>query len=150
MRSYRLLNGLLAVVVLAATSIASAQTNVQDLADQWTAAYNKHDRGALAALYTQDSRLMLHGAPTVVGRDGIGDFWSGDFDEGNPLTLLKVTHSVDGADMILVHGDYEVVDRDDGARLGFGRFAHIWVLNVQGEWRLDRDLWNERFEPYMD
>jgi hypothetical protein len=48
--------------------------------------------------------------------------------------------------MILVHGNYQVVNRTDGTILGAGRFAHIWVGNrrLQSEWRLDRDLWYER------
>jgi hypothetical protein len=50
--------------------------------------------------------------------------------------------------MVLVHGDYQVVDRDDGARVGFGRFAHIWT-RVGGEWRLDRDMWQKRSEPAL-
>lgn len=126
----------------------SAKTDVQALADRWTEAYNRHDSAALADVYTEDARLMMHGAPSFAGRDGIGAFWSEDFGEGNPLTVLTVTHAVDGLDMILVHGDYEVIDRSDGSRLGFGRFAHIWRDQGNGDWRLDRDLWQQRFEPY--
>jgi hypothetical protein len=48
--------------------------------------------------------------------------------------------------MILVHGNYEVVDRADGSKVGLGRFAHIWTADRNGTWRLDRDLWFERSE----
>lgn len=142
----------LASLLLAAALSAQAQQGVdqavQDLADRWTEAYNSHDRSVLSELYTEDARLMLHGSPTIVGRDDIEDFWAEDFQEGNPLTVLSVTHSVNGADMILVHGNYEVIDRDSGIILGKGRFAHIWNQSEDGGWRLDRDLWNEPFEPY--
>jgi len=117
------------------------------LADRWEAAYNKHDRNALQSVYAQDARLMMHGAPTIVGRANIGDFWAQDFGEGNPLTLLKVTHALAGVDMVLVHGNYEVVDRTDGTKVGLGRFAHIWTAAPNGGWQLDRDLWFERSEP---
>ena len=120
---------------------------VQTLADRWTQAYNKHDRAALSAIYTQRARLMMHGAPTIAGREDIGAFWAEDFAENNPLTLLAVTHAVTGIDMVLVHGNYDVIDRDDGSRVGFGRFAHIWTREANGEWRLDRDLWQTRSEP---
>ena len=129
--------------------VTSAATDVQALANRWVEAYNKHDRAALAAVYEDDAALMMHGAPTYNGRRAIGDFWAQDFQEGNPITLLTVTHAVDGIDMILVHGDYEVIDRDDGTELGLGRFAHIWLLGADGQWRLDRDLWVERSEPYV-
>ena len=124
------------------------RTTSRRLADRWAEAYNKHDRNALGALYTQDAHLMMHGATSIVGHDAIEEFWAGDFEEGNPLTLLTVTHSVEGSDMMLVHGDYQVVSRDDGAELGGGRFAHVWTRASSGPWLLDRDLWNEPFEPY--
>jgi uncharacterized protein (TIGR02246 family) len=130
------------------TLAAQAQNGVQQLADRWVQAYNKHDRTGLAALYTDSARLMMHGSPTITGRDGIEEFWAGDFEAGNPLTLLTVTHSVGGNDMLLVHGDYKVISRDDGRQLGFGRFAHVWTRDGTREWRLDRDLWNQPFEAY--
>ena len=126
---------------------ATDGVDVQELAARWTHAYNGHDGAALAAVYADDARLMMHGAPTIAGRRDIGAFWAQDFGAGNPLTLLTVTHAVDGIDMVLVHGNYEVVSRDDGSKVGLGRFAHIW-FRENGEWRLDRDLWLERSEPF--
>jgi ketosteroid isomerase-like protein len=129
-----------------AAEVATAD-EVQELATRWTGAYNQHDRAALQALYTNDAKLMMHGAPTIAGRAAIGDFWAQDFAESNPLTLLKVTHALQGIDMVLVHGNYEVVDRTDGTKVGLGRFAHIWTATPNGGWLLDRDLWYERSEP---
>lgn len=122
------------------------ESDVQPLADQWTRAYNRHDQAGLAAVYTDDADLMLHGTPTITGRADIGEFWAEDFQEENPLTLLTVTHALEGADRVLVHGDYRVVDRESGILLGLGRFAHVWSgdRRVQGNWELDLDLWYER------
>jgi uncharacterized protein (TIGR02246 family) len=134
--------------LVAASVAANAQDNVQQLADRWVAAYNKHDRAALGALYTVDAQLMMHGAATVVGRNKIEQFWAGDFKVDDPMTLLVVTNPMQGSDMTLVHGNYRVVSRKDGSELGSGRFAHIWIKEADGGWRLDRDLWTERFDPY--
>lgn len=131
-----------------AYSETAAATDVQALADRWVEAYTRHDRAALTAVYEPDAVLTMHGAPSFVGRMGISEFWAQDFEEGNPLTLLTVTHAVDGVDMILVHGNYEVIGRDDGGILGLGRFAHIWLQDADGDWMLDRDIWIERSEPY--
>ncbi len=137
------------LLALSAAAQRATQADVQTLADRWVRAYNKHDRAALGALYTENARLMMHGAATIVGRDAIEEFWAGDFADRDPLTLLEVTHSVTGSDMLLVHGDYQVVSRTDGSELGGGRFAHLWTRDARGgEWRLDRDLWNEPFDPY--
>jgi len=148
MRFPTLLRLALTVGLASVTLAAFAQVDVQELADRWTEAYNKHDRAALSAVYTQNANLMMHGAATIAGRGSIEEFWAGDFEEGDPLTLLAVTHSVEGSDMTLVHGDYQVINREDGGQLGAGRFAHIWTRNERGDWLLDRDMWNEPFEPY--
>ncbi|HVY64658.1 MAG TPA: DUF4440 domain-containing protein [Gammaproteobacteria bacterium] len=142
--SHALLGAWLALAAVA----ANAQDTVQQLADRWVSAYNKHDRSALGAMYTDDAQLMMHGAATIAGRGKIEQFWAGDFKVDDPLTLLTVTHSVQGSDMTLVHGNYRVVSRKDGSELGSGRFAHIWIKDGKGDWRLDRDLWTERFDPY--
>ena len=62
--------------------------------------------------------------------------------------MLTVTHSLKGVDMLLVHGNYQVINRDNGIVFGMGHFAHIWNMNEGGDWRLDRDLWNEPLESY--
>lgn len=139
----------LATVALSATAQRATQADVRELADRWVSAYNKHDRAALGGVYTDAARLMMHGALTIAGRKAIEDFWAGDFEDRDPLTLLEVTNSVTGSDMLLVHGDYEVVSRTDGSELGGGRFAHIWTRDGRNGWRLDRDLWNEPFDPYI-
>lgn len=141
----KLLTGLTIAAAMLLTGPAFAQSVAQGLANDWASAYNTLDKEALEAVYSQDAILYLHGSPMIEGRSDIGDFWAQDFLEGNPLTLLTVTHFVEGFDMILVHGNYQVVDRDTGAILGFGRFAHIWHDN-DGEWELDRDLWNQPYE----
>jgi uncharacterized protein (TIGR02246 family) len=149
-RPISLVTGLALALTL---SILSAQTTdpspmedrVQALADRWAAAYNTHDRAAIAALYTDDAHLYVHGSARIMGRQAIADFWEEDFQVSNPITLLDVTNSVEGIDMILVHGNYQVVDRNTGARLGEGRFAHIWHREANGQWQLHSDLWNQ---PY--
>jgi ketosteroid isomerase-like protein len=133
------------VISLFASPFVSAQNEVQDLADEWSAAYNAFDGEALGNLYTVNAHLYEHGSPMRIGRDVIRAFWEHDFGIENPMTTLTVTHSVVGVDMMLVHGDYQVTDRKTKATLGEGRFAHIWH-DVQGEWKLDQDLWNQPFE----
>jgi uncharacterized protein (TIGR02246 family) len=135
-----------ALLVATLALASAAEDPVQALAKKWTDAYNAHDRAALGALYTDNAHLMMHGDPTIKGRKNIEAFWAKDFKEGDPITKLTVTNSVNGVDMVLVHGNYEVIDRKTGKRLGYGRFAHIWDKDGKGAWRLDRDLWNQPVE----
>ena len=132
--------------VLSTYALAQQAPDPQQLADQWTLAYNKHDRATLSALYADDANVMMHGGKTIKGQQAIGDMWAEDFLDSNPITTLQVTSSVQGVDMVLVHGNYQVINRNDGLLLANGRFAHIWMLNAAGQWRLDRDLWIEDME----
>lgn len=147
---HKLITVFIALSIASLSASAADDINPQELANQWTAAYNAHNPAALAELYEENAIMMLHGDLVLRGRQAIHDYWVDDFREGNPLTTLTVTHTVQGVDMMLVHGDYHVVDRNDGVMLGRGRFAHIWLRDGNGEWLLDRDLWNEPFQPYFE
>ena len=136
-------------ILLAASGLqAQAPVDAQALADRWTTAYNDHDGEALAALYTDGAELLAYGGQALTGREAIRSFWASDFGEGNPLTLLNVTHTVQGSDMLLVQGGYEVVDRNGGDPLVSGGFVQIWRLDNTGDWHIDRELWFDAMVPY--
>jgi uncharacterized protein (TIGR02246 family) len=139
-----ILSGIACALALGLTGAAQAQdANVSALADRWTAAYNQGDAASVGSLYSQNAELYVHGDQRVVGRRAIQTYWAADMQVKNPLTVLLVTDSVVDAEMILVHGNYQVLDRTSGVPQGFGRFAHIWVRDADGQWRLDRDMWNQ-------
>lgn len=133
----------LALAGLPAAVFAQTDVSVQELANRWTAAYNSLDIPALGGLYADDAELYIHLEGRVIGRAAIGDYWAADVQRAHPITVLNVTDSVVDAEMILVHGNYQVLDRNTGVPLGGGRFAHIWVLDEDG-WVLDRDVWVDR------
>ncbi len=139
-----ILSGLTCALALAFAGAAQAQSvNVNELAARWTAAYNQGNASTIAELYSPNAELYVHGDQRVVGRRAIQTYWAADMQVKNPLTVLLATDSVVDAEMILVHGNYQVLDRTSGVPQGFGRFAHIWVRGGDGQWRLDRDLWNQ-------
>jgi ketosteroid isomerase-like protein len=125
---------------ISAPVLAQSHPAVQEFANRWTAAYNSVDIPSLAALYADDAELFIHADGRYVGREAIADYWAADMDRANPITVLHVTDSVVDPEMMLVHGNYQVLDRNTGVPLGGGRFAHIWVLD-NDQWVLDRDVW---------
>lgn len=132
-----------AALLGAGPAIAEERPEVQDLANRWTASYNEADAKALAAMYASDAELYVHNDGRYVGKEAIEAYWLSDMDISNPITVLTVTDSVSDTEMILVHGNYQVLDRKTGVPLGMGRFAHIWVLEDEG-WVLDRDVWMDQ------
>ena len=121
---------------------------VQELANRWTQTYNEYDSAALAALYHEDAIVFVDGAPSVSGRAAIQDFWADDMLVNSPLTVMTVTHTIDSFAMKVVHGNYEVLNRENGVPLGHGRFAHIWTRQ-NGEWLLASERWNQPLEPFV-
>jgi ketosteroid isomerase-like protein len=134
---------LAAVLSLAVGGAAQAQQTptVQELANRWTAAYNQGNSDQVAALYSPAAELYIHREGRYAGRADIRDYWASDMRRSNPITVLTVTDSVIDAEMMLVHGNYQVLDRRTGVPQGAGRFAHIWVRSGAGQWSLDRDVW---------
>src|SRR5687768_4175065 len=67
-----------AFLALSGSSAVAQQeeVDVQKLANEWSKAYNGHNRAALGKLYTPDARLMMHGSPTIAGRARIEDYWA--------------------------------------------------------------------------
>jgi len=119
------------------------QPSVQELANRWTTAYNGADVNGIGTLYSPNAEVYIHQEGRFIGRDEIRNYWASDMGRSNPITVLHVTDSTVDTEMMLVHGNYEVIDRLSGVPLGSGRFAHIWVLN-NGNWELDRDVWVDR------
>jgi ketosteroid isomerase-like protein len=134
----------LSLAMLLPGGAMAQEPSVTELANRWVEAYNTADAAALGALYSPDAQLYLSSEPRFIGREDIQAVWNEDMGIGAPLTLLTVTDSTQSVDMVLVHGNYQVVDRNSGVELAAGRFAHIWVLQDGGEWLLDRDLWVQR------
>src|SRR5262249_52783610 len=58
-------------------ALAQSKEAIQKLNDEWAAAFNKGDAGAVAALYTADAYVLPAGAPMVKGRADIQKFWAG-------------------------------------------------------------------------
>lgn len=144
-----------ALAAVGAISLASAGlhahslADAQALADKLAQAFNSHDTVAVAALYREDAELSMHNAPTLVGSGNIRAYWKADFSRGNLLAVLTVTSTLDGTDMTLLHGSYQMLDRTSGADMGSGHFAQIWRLDG-GEWLIDRDIWSDHAEMHED
>lgn len=63
------------VLVVAATpAFAQSKALIQKLDDAWTAAFNKGDGAAVAAMYTPDATVLPPGAAMVHGRKAIAAF----------------------------------------------------------------------------
>ena len=59
------------VGLFASPALAQTKAEVQQLNDQWAAAFAKGDAAAVAAMYTEDAYVLPAGAAMVKGRAAI-------------------------------------------------------------------------------
>jgi ketosteroid isomerase-like protein len=111
---------------------------------EWDAALNGKDVDALAALYTDDARVMGPNQAMTVGQDGVRVAFGGMIDAGLGSELTSIQTSVSGdigfniGTYILSAGD-TVVD--------VGKFIETWERGDDGAWRISNDIYNSDNPP---
>ncbi|KIG01638.1 SnoaL-like domain protein [Caballeronia concitans] len=123
----------------AAFAQSNARTAIESSNKRFEQAVARGDAPGLAALYTENARLLPANGKTVSGRAAITRFWQGAIDSGFKSVVLT---SVE----IEAHGDsaYEVgrwsAPGEAGKVYDAGDYIVIWK-RVNGQWKLHRDIW---------
>jgi uncharacterized protein (TIGR02246 family) len=64
-----------ACLSISTAALAQDKTTIEKLNDAWTAAFNKGDARAVAAMYAEDAYVLPPGSDIVKGRAAIEAFW---------------------------------------------------------------------------
>jgi uncharacterized protein (TIGR02246 family) len=113
---------------------------IRAAAGQWSAAFSAHDAQAVAALYTDDARLLPPNIDFVVGRSTIQTFWQGVMDAGVAAAELMVEEARGNDSLTVEVGRYRLTGAA-GAALDEGKYL-VWWKRTSAGWRLHRDIWN--------
>jgi len=104
------------------------------------AAAGRKDYAGLAALYTDDAKVLPPDAPIVTGRQAIEEFWRA---AATTLGLTGVTLKTLDLE-VTGNTAYEVGEAD--LKLSSGqakvKYVVVWLRGGDGQWRLHRDIWN--------
>jgi ketosteroid isomerase-like protein len=113
---------------------------------EFGAATARKDYAGMAALYTDNAKVMPPNEPIVSGKEAIEKYWRSAATE---LGLTEVTlKTVD----LEIAGDtaYEVGEADMklsvlsfiGGSVAKTKYLVVWRRGDDGQWRRDRNIWN--------
>jgi len=113
-------------------------------APNWEKAFNEADRELGLAIYTDDAMLMPPGAPSMVGKEAIGEMFVGADAFGASLSL-NPQEGFSSGDLGYAMGEYTFT-APDGSIVDVGKYIEIHK-RVDGEWRMHRDIYNSNVPP---
>jgi uncharacterized protein (TIGR02246 family) len=134
---------LFGVCLSLATSAALAQdkATIEKLNDAWTAAFNKGDAPAVAAMYAEDAYVLPPGSDIVKGRAAIEAFWRQAAQQlgDAKLTTLDVLPLARNAGREI--GTVTLKTKSQPPQEVVGKYAVVW-RKIGGQWKLATDIWN--------
>ena len=129
------------LVLYAAPALAQDKATIERLNDAWTAAFNKGDAAAVAAMYTEDAYVMPPGAELIKGRAAIEGFWRQAAQQMGEAKLTTVDLLQLGPGAAREIGKVTLKTKSQPSQEIAGKYAVVW-LKVGGDWKLTTDIWN--------
>ncbi len=123
----------------------SARVALEARAEAFAAAMNARDYDAVAALYAPDAVVMAPDVPAVTGRDAIRDMMArpeAQMPEGAVFALRVMSVTANGP-LAVERGEWSAdFTGPDGSPMTMrGKYLAEWH-NIDGEWLMVSDIWN--------
>ncbi len=117
-------------------SIASANQKSMD-------SFSRADAAGLAALYTEDAKLLPPGSPMMTGKEAIQSFWQGAMDMGIKEARLDSVEVESDGNLACEIGRFALTVQPQGGESSMmtGKYVVVWK-NQDGAWKLHVDIWN--------
>jgi uncharacterized protein (TIGR02246 family) len=134
---------LFGVCLSLATSAALAQdkATIEKLNNAWTAAFNKGDAQAVAAMYAEDAYVLPPGSDIVKGRAAIEAFWRQAAQQMGDAKLTTLDVLPLGRNAAREIGTVSLKTKSQPPQEIVGKYAVVW-RKIDGRWKLATDIWN--------
>jgi uncharacterized protein (TIGR02246 family) len=139
----------LTIVALLGLTLPAAAEDVRQAIEQGNArfveAYKAGDAAAIAALYSEDARMLPPDATEVAGRQAIQQLWQSWLDSGlKDLTLEAVDVEASG-DLAYEVGKFSIQApaANNTMATATGNYLVVWKRAEGGDWQLHVDTWND-------
>ena len=117
------------------------KATIEKLNDAWTAAFNKGDAAAVAALYTEDAYVLPPGSAMVKGRAAIETFWRQAAQQMTDAKLTTVDVLPLGRSAAREVGTVTLKTKSQPPQEVVGKYVVVW-RKVGRDWKLAADIWN--------
>ena len=125
----------------AAPALAQDKATIEKLNDQWTAAFNKGDAAAVAALYTEDAYVLPPGSAMAKGRAAIEAFWRQAAQQMGDAKLTTLDVLPLGPEAAREIGTVTLKTKSQPAQEIAAKYVVVW-RKAGGDWKLATDIWN--------
>jgi uncharacterized protein (TIGR02246 family) len=133
------------VVIIGCLSLGSPalaqKATIEKLNDAWTAAFNKGDAAAVAALYTEDAYVLPPGSAMVKGRAAIEAFWRQAAQQMTDAKLTTVDVLPLGRSAAREVGTVTLRTKSQPPQEVVGKYVVVW-RKIGRDWKLATDIWN--------
>ena len=126
---------------LGSPALAQNKATIEKLNDVWTAAFNKGDAAAVAALYTEDAYVLPPGSAMVKGRAAIEAFWRQAAQQMTDAKLTTVDVLPLGRSAAREIGTVTLKTKSQPPQEVVGKYVVVW-RKIGREWKLATDIWN--------
>jgi uncharacterized protein (TIGR02246 family) len=126
---------------LGSPALAQNKATIEKLNDVWTAAFNKGDAAAVAALYTEDAYVLPPGSAMVKGRTGIEAFWRQAAQQMSDAKLTTLDVLPLGRSAAREIGTVTLKTKSQPPQEVVAKYVVVW-RKVGRDWKLATDIWN--------
>ncbi|MBI2223085.1 MAG: nuclear transport factor 2 family protein [Acidobacteria bacterium] len=130
---------------------------IRQRTQEFAQAFNAKDMRKLLSIYSGETAFMPPNAPTLRGRDAVGDFYKGMFDEGAGELSLESKDVGGHGQLAFESGTFSLTRRPPSGpeTRDRGKYLFIWRFNrAQNAWLIDYTIWSsdlpERVEISSD
>ena len=122
-------------------ALAQSAASIQKLDDAWSAAFNKGDAAAIAAMYAEDAYVLPAGHDIVKGRAAIEQFWKGAAQQLGNAKLVVVDVAPLGRRAAREIGTFSFTTKAQAPQPVIGKYVVVW-RKFGNRWLLATDIWN--------
>jgi uncharacterized protein (TIGR02246 family) len=124
-----------------APAFAQSKAAIQKLDDAWSAAFNKGDFAAVAAMYDDRAYVLPPGADMIKGRGSIEAFWRQAGQQMSDASCTPIDVLPLGPSTVREIGTCSAKSKGQPPQDIQIKYAVVWRKSG-GQWRLLQDIWN--------